>query len=328
MNEKEKEENMNNAVDIINNMHTDDKETMLHILDDKADTIERKETFKKLTDKIKEKEPNEDISDMMMDNYDIVRQFNEQYEPKEIKLADEQLGDMANDFIEDLFNECKEEDKDKKEQEKEKNINKAANIIKELNKNEQNKVLSYLNDHADDDIKKEIIKKVSNLINNMNDIKLYLKGFVKKKLNNEKQKNELEKEKLDDLNKNVVNNLFEEEKKIDNIEEDKKDEIPLEEKGISAPIKTEEKINNVVGILNQLHVNDKEKLLKALEQNAKDDKKQKTLSQLRDKIRKVHQLNILVGSMKKNEKLTEEEIDEIAYNFSYDLYYKDNQIVL
>lgn len=102
----------------------------------------------------------------------------------------------------------------------------------------------------------------------------------------------------------------------------------MEEKGISAPIKTEEKINNVVGILNQLHVNDKEKVLKALEQNAKDDKKQKTLSQLRDKIRKVHQLNILVGSMKKNEKLTEEEIYEIAYNFSYDLYYKDNQIVL
>lgn len=214
MNEKEKEENMNNAVDIINNMHTDDKETMLHILDDKADTIERKETFKKLTDKIKEKEPNEDISDMMMDNYDIVRQFNEQYEPKEIKLADEQLGDMANDFIEDLFNECKEEDKDKKEQEKEKNINKAANIIKDLNKNDQNKVLSYLNDHADDDIKKEIIKKVSNLINNMNDIKLYLKGFVKKKLNNEKQKNELEKEKLDDLTKNAVNDLFKEEKKL------------------------------------------------------------------------------------------------------------------
>ena len=73
----------------------------------------------------------------------------------------------------------------------------------------------------------------------------------------------------------------------------------MEEKGISAPIKTEEKINNVVGILNQLHVNDKEKLLKALEQNAKDDKKQKTLSQSRDKIRKVHQLNILVGTMKK-----------------------------
>ena len=114
-------------------------------------------------------------------------------------------------------------------------------------------------------------------------------------------------------------------KKIDNIEEDKKDEIPLEEKGISAPIKTEEKINNVVGTLNQLHVNDKEKVLKALEQNAKDDKKQKTLSQLRDKIRKVHQLNILVGSMKKNEKLTEEEIDEIAYNFSHDLYYKDKE---
>jgi hypothetical protein len=100
-------------------MHTDDKEAMLQILNNNADTIQRKETFKLLTDKMKEKEPNQDLNDMMTDNLDIIRQFNGQYEPKdEMELNDEQLGDMANDFIDELFKECKEGNDDEKEKEK------------------------------------------------------------------------------------------------------------------------------------------------------------------------------------------------------------------
>ena len=65
---------------------------------------------------------------------------------------------MENNFIDDLFNEVEEPNKDKKEKEKkEKNINKAANIIKDLNKNDQNKVISFLKDIADDNNKKDQI---------------------------------------------------------------------------------------------------------------------------------------------------------------------------
>ena len=43
--------------------------------------------------------------------------------------------------------------------------------------------LTFLNDHADDEVKKENVQKVSNLVNNMNGIKLYLKGLIKKRVN-------------------------------------------------------------------------------------------------------------------------------------------------
>jgi hypothetical protein len=196
-----------------------------------------------------------------------------------------------------------------------------------LNKNDQDKVLTFLNEHADDEVKKENVQKVSNLVNNMNGIKSYIKGLIKKRVNIDKEKSELEKDKLDDLTKIVTNNLFEDAKKETEQKDKKVEEAP--EEGVYTPVKTEEKIDNVVDTLNKLHENDTEKVLNALEQNAKDDKKQKTLSKLRQKVRKVNQLNILVNNMKKNtkayEKLTEEEINEIAYNFSHDLYYKDKE---
>ena len=352
INEKEKEENMDNVANIINNMNNEDKKNMLQILNDNADNVEKKKTVKLLTDKMKEKEPNNDLGEISMDsdsNFNIIKQFNRSESScsscssgsssssessEESGLKDEQLGEMANNFIEDLFNEVDEPNEDKKEKEKEKNINKAANIIKDLNKNDQTKVLSFLKDNADNNNKKDKIEKVSNLVHNMNGIKLYLKGIIKKRINPQKQTSELEKEKLDDLTKRVVDNLFQEEPK-DNIQDNNNENIPQET--TAAPTITEEKINYLADTINKLHDNDKQKLLKTLEENAKDDKKQQALSLLKNKMRKMNQINILVDSMKKDEKekqkekpkekpkLNEEQINEIAYNFSADLYYKEQE---
>ena len=91
---------------------------------------------------------------------------------------------MENNFIDDLFKEVEEPNEDKKEKEKEKNINKDANIIKDLNKNDQNKVISFLKYNADDNNKKDQIEKVSNLVHNkllslinLNEINYNLKNY-------------------------------------------------------------------------------------------------------------------------------------------------------
>jgi len=72
----------------------------------------------------------------------------------------------------------------KRKKKKEKNINKAANIIKDLNKNDQNKVISFLKDIADDNNKKDQMEKVSNLVHNkllslinLNEINYNLKNY-------------------------------------------------------------------------------------------------------------------------------------------------------
>ena len=91
---------------------------------------------------------------------------------------------MENNFIDDLFKEVEEPNEDKKEKEKEKNINKDVNIIKDLNKNDQNKVISFLKYNADDNNKKDQIEKVSNLVHNkllslinLNEINYNLKNY-------------------------------------------------------------------------------------------------------------------------------------------------------
>ena len=190
-----------------------------------------------------------------------------------------------------------------------------------------------MKENADDPNKKDQIEKVDNLVNNMNGIKLYIKGIVKKRVNREKNKEikELEKDKLDELTQNMINNLFKEEK-----EKDSKDE-PKTIETTTTPTIGEEKLNNMANTLNKLNENDKNKVINALEENAKNDKNQNTLNNLKNKVKKNYQTKILAENMKiKDEskdkeepkekpKLTEEQINNIAYEFSEDLYNKENE---
>ena len=70
-----------------------------------------------------------------------------------------------------------------------------------------------MKENADDPNKKDKIEKVSNLVSNMNGIKSYLKGIIKRRIKNEQIKGikELVKEKLDNLTNNVISGLFNEE---------------------------------------------------------------------------------------------------------------------
>ena len=335
---KEEDENIDKVADIINNLHNNDKENMLHILNDNADNKKKTSILKKLTNKIHKKEhkhkKHKDKDKNKEENnfaYDIIKAFNnnrlnEFVEGRE--LNDDQLGNFTNDVIGDLFNNNEKQE----ENDQEKNINKAANVIKDLNKKDQTKVLSYLKENANDENKKEKIEKVNSLVNSMNGIKQYVKGIIKKRTVKDKnnEKKELEKDKLKDLSENMLNDLYEEDKKDDDIEK----ETPGEE----------EKLSNMANTLNKLNENDKKKVLNILEENAINDRKQKILNNLKNKVRKINHARILSDNMrikndesresekekekdkeKEKPKLTEEEINDMAYQFSADLYYKEHK---
>ena len=159
---------------------------MLHILNDNADNKKKTSILKKLTNKIHKKEhkhkKHKDKDKNKEENnfaYDIIKAFNNnklnEFVEK-IELNDDQLGNFTNDVIGDLF----KNNEKMEENEEEKNINKAVNAIKDLNKNDQTKVLTFLKENANDENKKEKIEKVNSLVNSMNGIKQYVKGIIKK----------------------------------------------------------------------------------------------------------------------------------------------------
>ena len=334
LNKKEKEGNINKVADVINNLNDKDKTKMIQILDENADNNEKKEIFKCLNNKIKDKKQNKKVNEqikkeIIMDNKlndDIIKEFNHNnLNAEKEELNDDQLIELINKFIDDLFTENKNLEIDNKENEK--NINKVANIIKDLNKNDQNKVISLLKENAKNNFQKENIEKVSNLVDNLNGIKLYLKGIIKKNIKREKDKDtkELEKEKLDELTQNMLTDLYKNEE-----EENKDINTNLEETPAKSVLK-EEKLNKMADILNKLNENDKKKVLNTLEENAKNDKNRKNLNKLKNKMRKISQIKILVENIKikkekeeeeekEKPKLTEDDINRIAYGFSADLY--------
>ena len=126
---------------------------------------------------------------------------------EEKELNDDQLGKFIKEIIADLFN--NNEQLEENDKEKTININRAANIIKDLNKKDQTKVLSYLKENANDENMKETIEKVNSLVNNMNGIKQYVKGIIKKRINKDKnnEKKELKEDKLKELSDNMLNYL-------------------------------------------------------------------------------------------------------------------------
>ena len=320
MNQKEKEENVNKVANVINNMNNKDKENMLQLLNENADTPEKKVIFKSLINKIKAKAPNDNINEeinneIKMDNKineEIENEYKKEEEEKE-ELNDDQLTNLVNSFIDCLF-----ENAEKEAEEKEKSINKVANVIKDLNKNDQKKALSLLEENANDHNKKQKVEKVSNLVNNMNGIKSYLKGIIKKRINRKENK-ELGKEKIDHLSQSILNDLFKEESQLFKNEENFKKE-PL----VKIPTKVDENLNDINDTLNNHNETDKKRVLNILVNNAKNDKNQEDLKNSENKKRKIVKLfvNNLKNKKKEKEKpkLSDEEINNIAYQFSSDLY--------
>ena len=327
-NEKEKEKEDNNKEDMKNNLDKNDKEEMLQETNDNSAVTKGHGILKNLNSKVKHKKHhkkkekiNEEESNYI---YDLIIAFNnnrlKEFE-EERELNDKQLGGITKDVITELFKEDEKNDKN----EKEKSINKAANVIKDLNKNDQTKVLSVLNENANNENKKGQILKVNNLVNSMNEMKQYLKGIMKRRISSGNiEMRELEKDKLDNLTKNILNDLY----KNDNNDENNKKETS------NIPPLIDEKLNNIANTLNKLNENDKKKIINILEENAKNCKRQKTLSDLKNKMTKIYEKKNLDDNStikdgnkeeKEKPKLSDEEIRRMANKISADLYGKGHR---
>ena len=83
-------------------------------------------------------------------------------------------------------------------------INKAANIIVNLNKNDQEKILSTLNDVNKNGYQKENVEKLTDLVENLNNLRIYLFSISQNNLLKENKK-DLSSEELNTFKSQIFN---------------------------------------------------------------------------------------------------------------------------
>ena len=143
----------------------------------------------------------------------------------------------------------------------------------------------------------ENIKKLAKEIKRNNkekQIKLEEKINEIKQLNDNGNKN-LEKENYDKIEKEIINDLFDEE---DNIEFDKNKDI----KEYLIKVHTKEIIKNTAQKINALSISDKKMILNNLENLASDEKKKEKLNKLYELMESLDNINELSNKLIKSEK--------------------------
>jgi len=333
--DKEKEEKMKNVAKAINSLNKDDQKVVLEKLDSNANDDKKKEQFNKLNNLIKNTNNLKSyINKLIKENINQTKDK----ENKKNELAENDIEDLNNKFAEDLFpnkdniiDETKVDDKHLEKIDDEK-INNAVDIIKDLNSEQQKKVLENLKTKAAQEKNLEKYKKIIKKMKNMNKINNIINKLSKGKLeevrkheaiksnftntprnldfekltDSEKEKNrkkshELKEEEFLDLAENLLTCVFEDDSKdvpMNKVEKyiDKKEE--------------DENIDKVADIINNLHNNDKENMLHILNDNADNKKKTSILKKLTNKIHKKEH---------KHKKHKDKEKNKEENNFAYDI---------
>ena len=196
---KEEENKLNEIIKILNLLKNENRQEILGIL---TCALENNNEF---IDKLNE--------EMKIKN-EIIEQLLEEYKNENnIKeFDDNKLEELAGKMMFDLMNE--NQDNKKRMQ----SINKAANILININNNDQEKVLFSLNQVKKNKFQKEKINKLNDLIENLNYMRLYLFRINKNNLERELDSNELNNIK-DDVKSQLFNDndLDDNDKNIDKI---------------------------------------------------------------------------------------------------------------
>ena len=196
---KEEENKLNEIIKILNLLKNENRQEILGIL---TCALENNNEF---IDKLNE--------EMKIKNEIIEKLLEEYKNENNIKeFDDNKLEELAGKMMFDLMNE--NQDNKKRMQ----SINKAANILINLNKNDQEKVLFSLNQVKKNKFQKEKINKLNDLIENLNYMRLYLFRINKNNLERELDSNELNNIK-DDVKSQLFNDndLDDNDKNIDKI---------------------------------------------------------------------------------------------------------------
>ena len=104
----------------------------------------------------------------------IIDEFNDDDESEELK--NDKLVELSRKLADDLMKDYSKEEKNKKID----SLNRAANSIILLNKNDLGKILDTINDLAKCEKQKEIVEKLNKLVDNLNYMKFYLYSLDEK----------------------------------------------------------------------------------------------------------------------------------------------------
>ena len=191
LNKKEEEKKLKEIVNMMNTLKEKEKEEIIYILTYILN--DNNEFTKRLKKEIGTK--NENIEKLL-----------EGYKSNIKELEDDKLEILTEKIITDIMKEYPLNENEKRID----MINKAANIIINLNKNDQEKILSTLNDINKNEYQKENINKLRDLVENLNNIRIYLFSISQNNLFKENNKDlsskELDRVKSQIFNKKDLNN--------------------------------------------------------------------------------------------------------------------------
>ena len=169
LNKKEEEKKLKEIVNMMNTLKEKEKEEIIYILTYILN--DNNEFIKRLKKEIGIK--NENIEKLL-----------EGYKSNIKELEDDKLEILTEKIITDIMKEYPLNENEKRID----MINKAANIIINLNKNDQEKILSTLNDINKNEYQKENINKLRDLVENLNNIRIYLFSISQNNLFKENNK--------------------------------------------------------------------------------------------------------------------------------------------
>ena len=182
---KEEDKKLKEIVQIINETKEKEKEEIIYILTYILD--DNNEFIKKLKKEVGIK--NESLEKLF-----------EGYKSSIKELEHDKLESLTEQIITDIMKEYPLNENEKRMD----MINKAANIIINLNKDDQEKILNTLNDINKNEYQKENIDKLRDLVENLNNIRIYLYNISKNNLLKESKK-ELSSTELDKVKSQIFN---------------------------------------------------------------------------------------------------------------------------
>ena len=290
----EKEKNLENTAVVLKSLKRKDSQKISQILNYILKSDDQIKELKELNKKVGISNEN----DKNMKNIiNIIDNFNNDDEAEELK--DDKLLELTHKLSTDLMKDYSEEEKNKKID----SLNRGANSILLLNKKDQEKIIDTLNGLAKNEKQKEMMEKLNKLVDNLNYMKFYLYS-LDEKIIDKNFKKDLKKKDFNNLKTSVMTQIFEE------------DEFDL-----NLTNNSDENINNITKLINNLSNNNKATILEEIREKAKEyennENVKKTIEKLNQSLKKDKMANLfsnLLDFNLKNEKkqLSDSEIQHLV----------------
>ena len=297
-------ERIDNAVEKLNDLNENEQNQVIKRLRGKMKKPKEKAKLEKLLNKLNNINKIKSLTDKIKKKPIISNE--EEIKKEEIvkddveRLPEDELNELTDAFISDLYNipeetpktraEKREEDKEKGE--KMKNVAKAINS---LNKDDKDIVMQKIKNNANDDKKNEQFNKLSNIINNTNSLKSYINKLVNNK-NKEREikeiNNNLDKNDLEDLKKTLNEYLFPEGNEIQN-------ETKISDKHLNKI--DDNKINKTVDIIKDLNPSQQIEVLEDLKSKAAEEINLEKFKKIFIKLKNVKNMNNIINQLSKKD---------------------------